>query len=77
MAMAMPVLPEEGSITVLPGFRVPSASASSIILRAMRSLTEPAGLLPSSLARIRTRGFGLSWLTSTIGVLPMSSVIDE
>jgi hypothetical protein len=41
--MAMPVLPEDGSMIVQPGVRVPSSSASVIIDRAMRSLTEPAG----------------------------------
>ena len=66
----MPVLPDDGSMIVLPGVSVPSASASAIMLRAMRSLTEPAGLLPSSLARMRTRGLGLRLDTSTTGVLP-------
>src|SRR5436853_7231385 len=41
--------------------------------RAMRSLTEPPGFWPSSLARMRTRGAGLSPLTSTSGVSPMRS----
>ena len=39
----------------------------------MRSFTEPAGFWPSILARMRTRGFGLSALTSTSGVLPIMS----
>ena len=39
----------------------------------MRSLTEPKGFWLSILARIRTRGFGLSALTSTSGVLPIMS----
>jgi hypothetical protein len=69
----MPVLPEDGSMIVRPGARVPSASASATIRRAMRSLTEPAGFCPSSLARMRTSGLGLRALTSTIGVLPMRS----
>ena len=46
----MPVLPDDGSMIVWPGVSVPSASASSIIARAMRSFTEPAGFCPSSLA---------------------------
>jgi hypothetical protein len=72
----MPVLPDDGSISVRPGVRVPSASASRIIWRAMRSLIDPAGFWPSSLARIRTSGLGLRRLTSTIGVLPMSSTTE-
>ena len=73
MASAMPVLPDDGSMIVRPGVRVPSASASWTIRQAMRSLTEPPGFWPSSLARIRTSGLGLRLLTSTIGVLPMRS----
>ena len=75
--MAMPVLPDDGSMSVLPGVSVPSASASVIIFSAMRSFTEPAGFWPSILARMRTSGFGLSWLTSTSGVLPMRSSTEE
>src|SRR5881397_3139725 len=54
MASPMPVLPLVGSTIVSPGLRRPSRSAASIMLRAMRSLTLPAGLndstLPSSSA---------------------------
>ncbi len=73
IAIAMPVLPEDGSMIVRPGVRVPSSSASVIIASAMRSLTDPAGFWPSIFARMRTSGFGLSSLTSTIGVLPIMS----
>jgi len=52
MARAMPVLPEVGSISVSPGLIVPRFSACRIIDIAGRSFTEPAGLLPSSLARM-------------------------
>src|SRR4051812_45758734 len=76
MARPMPVLPDDGSRSVCPGVSVPSASASVIMFRAMRSLTEPPGFWPSSLARIRTAGLGLSWLTSTSGVMPMVSRIE-
>ena len=72
----MPVLPEEGSIRIWPGrpgTRIPSFSACSTIDSATRSLTEPPGLRPSSLTRMRTAGLGLSWLTSTIGVSPIRS----
>ncbi|MCY1307368.1 hypothetical protein D9M70_572860 [compost metagenome] len=51
MARAMPVLPEVASIRVSPGVMSPRSSARVIIDRAGRSLTEPAGLLPSSLTR--------------------------
>ena len=67
------MLPDDGSMMVLPGVRVPSASASSIIASAMRSFTEPAGFWPSILPRMRTFGLGLSALQSTIGVLPIMS----
>jgi hypothetical protein len=46
----MPVLPEVGSRIVWPGVIAPSASATSIIDFATRSLTEPVGFCPSSLA---------------------------
>ena len=73
MAMPMPVLPDEGSIKVWPGSRMPSFSASSIIDSAIRSFTEPPGFCPSSLMKRRTPGFGLSGLMSTSGVLPIRS----
>ena len=70
----MPVLPEVGSMMTLPGFRTPRASASSIMARATRSFTLPAGLKYSSLARIlafRPNFFSI-WVSSSSGVLPMS-----
>src|SRR5215471_8916470 len=72
-ARAMPVLPDDGCTMVCPGASRPSFSAASIIDRAMRSLTEPNGFWLSSLARMRTRGLGLSALTSTSGVFPIMS----
>ena len=72
-ASAMPVLPDDGSRIVCPGCSSPSFSARSMMLRAMRSLTEPNGFWLSSLATMRTLGFGDSTLTSIIGVLPISS----
>ena len=77
MARAIPVFPDDGSMMVRPGVRVPSASASETMARAIRSLTEPAGFWPSNLASKRTEGFGLSTLTSTIGVSPMRSRTEE
>src|SRR5574343_1410350 len=52
MARAISVLPEVASISVSPGLMSPRASARMIIDSAGRSFTEPAGLLPSSLARM-------------------------
>src|SRR3954454_9817456 len=68
----MPVVPDDGSRIVAPGCKVPSRSASSIILSAMRSFEEPPGFWPSSFAQILTSGFGDSWCTPTSGVLPIS-----
>lgn len=39
-----PVFPDVGSMMTSPGFRIPCFSASSIILKAMRSFTLPPGL---------------------------------
>jgi hypothetical protein len=44
IASEMPVLPDVGSRMVWPGWIAPRLSASSIIERATRSLTEPVGL---------------------------------
>ncbi len=74
MPSEMPVLPEVGSRMVCPGSMAPSASASSIIALATRSLTDPVGLRPSSLAKMRTQGcFGETRGSSTNGVLPTAS----
>src|SRR5919198_34338 len=78
MASAMPVLPEVESRMVFPGTSRPRASPSSIILRAGRSFTEPPGLKPSSLPRMRTPGATPSRTRriSTSGVLPTSWSAD-
>src|ERR1700686_3977749 len=72
----MPVLPEVGSRIVWPGSISPSASADSIIALATRSLTEPVGLRPSSLAKIFTSGLGESRESWTIGVPPIDSTMS-
>ena len=72
IASEIPVLPEVGSRIVWPGRISPFSSASSIIARATRSLTEPVGLRDSSLAQILTPGFGLRRLSSTSGVCPIA-----
>src|SRR5574343_1650635 len=73
----MPVLPEVASISVSPGLMSPRASAREIIDSAGRSLTEPAGLLPSSLARMTLPRRSLSApgmrTRRTSGVLPTKS----
>ncbi len=69
----MPVLPDDGSISVWPGLRTPSFSASSIMRQRDPVLDRAAGFCPSSLMRMRTSGFGLSALMSTSGVFPISS----
>ena len=51
-ARPMPVLPLVGSMMTESGVSRPEASAASIIARAMRSFTLPAGLKASSLARM-------------------------
>ena len=52
MAKAMPVLPLVASIKVSPGLISPRCSARMNIDSAGRSLTDPAGLLPSNLPRM-------------------------
>src|SRR5690606_1958582 len=71
IARAIPVLPLVASIRVSPGLICPLASAREIMLRAGRSLTEPAGLLPSSLARMVLVVSPGILCRRTRGVLPM------
>src|SRR5688572_30559856 len=70
MASPTPVLPLVGSTIVPPGLSSPRRSASSIITRPMRSLTDPPGLRCSSLPRIVGRRPLLSLESRTSGVLP-------
>jgi len=72
MASPIPVLPEVGSTrVVLPGTMSPRFSASLIMERAMRSLTELAGLEDSSLA-ITSQLSVTTLFSFTRGVWPMS-----
>src|SRR5687768_6057415 len=73
----MPVFPLVGSSRMVsePGPIVPARSASSINDRAIRSLTLPDGLLPSSLAKSRTPARGLKRWSSTSGVCPIDSTM--
>ena len=73
MARATPVLPEVASTIVPPGPSSPRASASSIMARAIRSLTLPPGLNHSSLAKMRAAAAGDSACSSTRGVSPIAS----
>ena len=75
-ARPIPVLPLVGSIIVALGFKMPFSSASFIICFATLSLTLPAGLKYSSLARIdASRLFSdAKFEALIIGVLPISSV---
>src|SRR3989442_10662858 len=66
----MPVLPLVGSSSSRPGCSSPDVSAASIIAFAPGSLIDPVGFWPSSLAKMRTDGFGASRLSSTSGVFP-------
>src|SRR5699024_1033652 len=75
MAKPTPVLPEVGSTTVPPLESLPSASARSIIFRAMRSLMDPPGLRNSHLTRIVGVRSDPIELSLTNGVLPMRSRI--
>ena len=74
-ASPIPVLPDVGSMMVAPGFRTPLCSASSIIALPILSLTLPAGLKYSSLARMVASSPSdfSTFLISTSGVFPISS----
>src|SRR5690606_12857573 len=74
-AKPIPVLPDVPSMIVPPGCKRPSASASSIILRAIRSLVELPGLKVSYLANTKHGKSLVSLLICTKGVLPMVSRI--
>src|ERR1700731_43586 len=50
--MPMPVLPAVPSTTTPPGRKAPCATASLIIAKAARSLTDPPGFMNSALPRI-------------------------
>ncbi len=72
-ASPIPVFPEVPSIIVPPGINLPSASASSIIAKAIRSLTEFPGLKVSYFANTRPGISAANLLILTSGVFPMVS----
>src|SRR3990170_2413905 len=73
IARPMPVLPLVGSTMVSPGLIRPSRSAASIMLRAIRSLTLPAGLCDSTFATTSAAPSGTTRFSRTMGVPPISS----
>src|SRR5471032_863613 len=75
MARAIPVLPEVASIRVSPGLICPRNSARVIIDSAGRSLTEPAGLFPSSLSNKVLLVLPGRRCKRTNGVLPTQSAM--
>ena len=74
--IAMPVLPDVGSMIVPPSSSRPLATASSIIDRAARSFMEPAGL-PFSILTYTCVPGGVILFRRTRGVSPMVSVMLE
>ncbi len=72
-AKPIPVLPDVPSMMVPPGFKRPSASASSIILTAIRSFTELPGLKVSYFAKTKQGKSLVSVFIFTKGVFPMVS----
>src|SRR5690349_12882037 len=75
----MPALPEVESRIVLPGTSCPVRSASTIMRRTGRSLTEPPGLNHSAFAYTSTaRGrFRTTRVRRSSGVLPIRSSSDS
>src|SRR6185503_6435462 len=67
----MPVLPDVASISVSPGLMSQRFSASAIIDNAGRSLTDPAGLLPSIFPRMTLDVDPGSRCRRTSGVFPI------
>ena len=75
IAKPIPVFPEVPSTIVPPGLSRPSASASSIILSAIRSLTEFPGLKYSTFAKTKASTSFAIELSLIKGVFPIVSSI--
>ena len=78
-ARAIPVFPEVGSMRTVSLSIFPLASRSSSMALAMRSLTDPAGLNISTLAKIlpfKPKSLSM-FLSSTNGVPPMVLSIES
>ena len=67
------MLPAVASMITPPGFSRPSASAASIMVRAIRSLIEPPGLALSSLVNSRQGPQSNIPVSSSTGVRPIRS----
>ena len=76
-ARPIPVFPEVPSTIVPPVLSNPDASASSIILTAIRSLTELPGLKLSTFANTKASISLVMVFNLTSGVFPMVSKIVE
>ena len=74
-ANPIPVFPEVPSMITPPGFKRPSDSASSTILRAIRSFTELPGLKLSIFAKTNAGTTLVILLSLTKGVFPIVSKI--
>src|SRR5579859_5016152 len=72
-----PVLPPVYSTTSWPGRRRPSASAASIIARAIRSLYEPVGLAASIFTHTSAQPSPARCASRTTGVPPMAEIPPE
>src|SRR5262245_21733869 len=73
----MPVLPAVASTTSPPGLSSPRFSASRIIWRAGRSLTEPPGFMNSALPRMVQPVASDARLSLMSGVSPIVSMISS
>ena len=73
MANPIPVFPDVGSTTHMPGFSLPVLSASSIMARAARSLMEWVGLKDSNLTYTSAEPTGTMLFNLTVGVRPTVS----
>src|SRR6188768_3932520 len=73
----MPVLPDVESKIVWPGFSFPLSIPRRTMFQAARALTDPLGLQPSSLPKMRTPGGTCerTHASSTSGVLPIRSTM--
>ena len=74
-ANPIPVFPEVGSINVSPGLILPDFSAFSIILKPIRSFTEPPAFKNSHFANKLQSSSIPTELSFTIGVFPIAPKI--
>ena len=73
-ARPIPVLPAVPSTIVPPGLKAPRATASVMMARPARSLTEPPGFMNSALPRIAQPVASDAWRSLIKGVLPIASM---